>query len=701
MKVELITITTGVGEAFEGKTIDELIVGQARVSTSREINELFDEPHKLLRHCILNAHWSIFSLANLGFRIETSRAMGRELIRHGIQTGLTEFCISGDSKLTFITPSGSPYKMSIKNFYEKWHFGSKPIVKKGKVFDTSSIEDNKMYSTQDLSKFGFNKTTLRNKAIKGEMPYEKGINRYQNECYYFLGSDLKNVYNTDRSITFDLKNRLSKVQLKAYDIESGTFTTTLVKDVFFNGVKPVYEVTLENGMTITCTKEHKFFNGTEFAPLEDIISLEINDDLSVKSFEKNYVAKNGIPLYQSKEHLLQAKEEALKTKSGLKYIAEKFDISSHTIRKWLKIHSIQFTKKEASSMYDPWNKDKSGYKVKPRSLESRIKQSLSTPKGADHHSYRGGGKGIFERDLIQKYINSKRALIYKNNGGIFCSKCKIETYKLDLHHIEEVTRNPAKAYDVNNITPLCKKCHIETHRELAKIPYETIHDLTTYNWDKIRPIDYSDYSPISYRKSKVKTEKSERKKQTFILKKVVDVKFVGLEECYDLETVNDNHNYIANGILVHNSQRYSGEIKFEDVELREQAVSNRQSSTEVVGLFTQEQIQEQFGATYDNLISRGVARECARMFLPEATKTTIYMNFRVRELITFLNARLHHTAQKEIRLLAEEVKKIFIEKCPIISKCLFNFEYAEKFHILEQVVLEKYKLRDQVINENR
>lgn len=149
------------------------------------------------------------------------------------------------------------------------------------------------------------------------------------------------------------------------------------------------------------------------------------------------------------------------------------------------------------------------------------------------------------------------------------------------------------------------------------------------------------------------------------------------------------------------SQRYSGDIEFEDVELREQAVSNRQSSTEVVGQLSQRQIQEQFGVVYDTLIKKGVARECARMFLPEATKTTIYMNFRVRELITFLNARLHHTAQKEIRLLAEEVKEIFIEKCPIISKCLFNFEYAEKFHILEQVVLEKYKLRNQVINENR
>jgi len=68
MEISLISKTQGIG-MFEGKSLDELIVGQARVSTSRELNELFDEPHKLLRHCILNQHWSIFELANLGIRV--------------------------------------------------------------------------------------------------------------------------------------------------------------------------------------------------------------------------------------------------------------------------------------------------------------------------------------------------------------------------------------------------------------------------------------------------------------------------------------------------------------------------------------------------------------------------------------------------------------------------------------------------------
>jgi thymidylate synthase (FAD) len=83
MKVRLLTKTEGAkGTEYEGKTIDEIIVGIARCSSSREANELFAEPHKLLRHCLNHSHWSVFGEANLGFEITTSRAIGRELLRH-------------------------------------------------------------------------------------------------------------------------------------------------------------------------------------------------------------------------------------------------------------------------------------------------------------------------------------------------------------------------------------------------------------------------------------------------------------------------------------------------------------------------------------------------------------------------------------------------------------------------------------------
>jgi thymidylate synthase (FAD) len=90
MKCRLIAKTIGLpGTEYEGRTIDEIIVSIARLSSSKEANERFADPAKLLRHCIRNGHWSIFELANLVFEVETSRASGRDLIRH--RMGKQEF----------------------------------------------------------------------------------------------------------------------------------------------------------------------------------------------------------------------------------------------------------------------------------------------------------------------------------------------------------------------------------------------------------------------------------------------------------------------------------------------------------------------------------------------------------------------------------------------------------------------------------
>lgn len=83
MQVRLIAKTVGyAGTEYHNKSLDEITVGIARISSSREVNELFDEPHKLLRHCISHGHWSVFTTTNLVFEVETSRAIGRQLLRH-------------------------------------------------------------------------------------------------------------------------------------------------------------------------------------------------------------------------------------------------------------------------------------------------------------------------------------------------------------------------------------------------------------------------------------------------------------------------------------------------------------------------------------------------------------------------------------------------------------------------------------------
>jgi thymidylate synthase (FAD) len=81
MQVRLIAKTMGL-EEYAGRSIDEIIVGQARLSSGKVGDELFDKPDRLLRHCLMHGHWSVFAMANLSFEITTSRAMGRELLRH-------------------------------------------------------------------------------------------------------------------------------------------------------------------------------------------------------------------------------------------------------------------------------------------------------------------------------------------------------------------------------------------------------------------------------------------------------------------------------------------------------------------------------------------------------------------------------------------------------------------------------------------
>jgi len=150
------------------------------------------------------------------------------------------------------------------------------------------------------------------------------------------------------------------------------------------------------------------------------------------------------------------------------------------------------------------------------------------------------------------------------------------------------------------------------------------------------------------------------------------------------------------------SQRYAKVENFEDIEFRLQAVENRQSSTEVIGGLqwlpegyfsvwhgtTKNDIPTEIEEKradwmyrvavnlkdtvqlYEEGIRLGVAKECVRFILPQVAQTTLYMTGSVRSWIHMLQIRDDNHAQKEIQLIAKEIKKLFKEQCPIISKAL-------------------------------
>jgi thymidylate synthase (FAD) len=122
------------------------------------------------------------------------------------------------------------------------------------------------------------------------------------------------------------------------------------------------------------------------------------------------------------------------------------------------------------------------------------------------------------------------------------------------------------------------------------------------------------------------------------------------------------------------SQRYAEATDFEPVELRRQAANNRQSSSEVMDdehcHHLVSQIMYRAETAYVELLSSGVARECARMILPLCTSTTLYMTGSVRSWIHYFEQRRSEHAQKEHQEVANAAYAIFDEQFPVISAAL-------------------------------
>lgn len=125
------------------------------------------------------------------------------------------------------------------------------------------------------------------------------------------------------------------------------------------------------------------------------------------------------------------------------------------------------------------------------------------------------------------------------------------------------------------------------------------------------------------------------------------------------------------------SQRYSQSTSFEDIEWRMQGKTNRQVGDEEVDLSPELKYEVDATLTnckelYDKLIENGIAKECARMVLPLNTSTTLYMSGTVRSWIHYLELRTKEDTQKEHRIIADEIKKIFIKEFPVTS-CALNW----------------------------
>lgn len=108
--------------------------------------------------------------------------------------------------------------------------------------------------------------------------------------------------------------------------------------------------------------------------------------------------------------------------------------------------------------------------------------------------------------------------------------------------------------------------------------------------------------------------------------------------------------------------------------LRRQDIRNRQNSIDdldtakreiylrrIAGLFAEAD------DLYREMVSSGVAKECARSVLPLASPSRMYMAGSIRSFIHYCEVRCHESTQLEHRVIAEEVRQILYQQLPALK----------------------------------
>ena len=129
------------------------------------------------------------------------------------------------------------------------------------------------------------------------------------------------------------------------------------------------------------------------------------------------------------------------------------------------------------------------------------------------------------------------------------------------------------------------------------------------------------------------------------------------------------------------SQRYADSSLLGETiplpELRRQDTKNRQNSIDDLDPFVVQTLERQMQtlfdssmALYQQMLERGVAKECARNVLPMCVPTRMYMSGSVRSWVHYIDLRSANGTQKEHMDLANDCKAIFVEQFPVIAQAL-------------------------------
>jgi thymidylate synthase (FAD) len=600
---------------------DLSVVNGARVSFARRKTVMEEADEGLIRFLMRDRHGSPFEHNAFRFHIRCPIFVAREWFRHRIG------CLTGDTEVTFVDINGHAHmRKTIDQIVHMWNVGER---------DGHALSSSQRAAVRELSSGGRSQRSIAR---------ELGIGR-RGVRTCLAGADGMR----------DGRARVRRMRVRVLDEATREFTFGHIGDVIDKGVQPVYRLTLADGKELTLTENHRVLSSDGWRTMREAVGL-MGDGHEAAMTRECHLMVNGVPVHQDAAWLGERRRAGL----SVDEIAAEAGCSYDTVRKWLKRHGLSFTPEERGR-HVPWNKGKSGYSTSLRHTPEHIRAIRASRSGANSNFWRGGVSS--ERAAIAAWTTTQAPKVHHFHDYT-CQHCGARGGRLHAHHIAPVWLEPTRARTVGNLITLCAECHRSVHRSR-----ETEIAFMRAYADRIGEVEELDVPP----------------RRGFRLTshpvKVVAIAYVGLRQTYDLSIEGPWHNFVANGVVVHNSfnefsMRYAkatddfyvpapddvrtqvgkpGAYRFEPVD-PELAEETRQ---ELEALY-----QEAY-ATYARLVERGVARELARSVIPVGAYTQFYWTVNARALMNFVSLRNAEFAQLEIRRYAEAVETFFAQRMPV------------------------------------
>jgi thymidylate synthase (FAD) len=598
----------------------------------------------------------------------------QQIRTHRVGVSFDVQCLAGDTEVTFVKASGSLHKVKIAELHDLWSNGEQAV---------------------------------RERKIRGRNGEAPGA--YRRDC----------------------KKRLQRMKLRVLNESTGAFEISHLQDVMCSGTQPVYRLTLADGKTLDCTTNHRLFTADGWQHMGEALGLVTDETNQVLAITRNcelmcngvlrtdaiYSQKSwfaaqaqkgltaseiaasagcsvAVIRHWAKEHgiaLCSGHQRGLKTLVGnglyrdrawleaqldqglhADAMAQAAGCSIECIKKWVYHHGLALNKRPPGSP-NPWNKGNGGYALNltPESRKARQQNAKKyTRRGADSNFWKGGVAsgctmvGAWTRQIAPQ-VHEKFQYV--------CQSCGERGGQLHAHHLVPVFADESLAYEFDNLVSVCKPCHEQIHSEHREAEFAQNFQprLNPQTWQP-KP------SPVG------------RKLMAHPVK-VVQVEYLGMQTTYDLEVAGEWHNFVANGVVVHNSFRYTG--------TRILAVAEGKTEVEEVfylrplGFYTDrqgkkyeylpEQREEDIawclaGAKlYKTRIDQGFAEEHARSLIPFDVRQHWVMSANVRSVMHLLDLRAKGDAQLEAQQMCELIWPHFETWVPAIAEWYHKQRWAK------------------------